>query len=235
MKNYHIISLVVSAFHAKLNSHHPVHIFLIMSGIPAEPERRCLMLEKKKSFSVRHMAVTAMLGAISVVLGITQLGFIPIGMLRVTILHIPVIIGAIVEGPIVGALVGLIFGVSSLITAITTPTPVSFVFINPLVSILPRILIGIGSFYVYELSCKLFKNKAASYAITGVLGTMINTAGVLSMIYILYADRFVKAAGLSTESAAKTIAGIAVTNGIPEMIVAAIIVSAVVSGIKKIR
>lgn len=193
------------------------------------------MLESKKCFSVRHMAITAMLGAISVVLGVTQLGFIPIGMLRVTILHIPVIIGAIVEGPIVGALVGLIFGVFSLINAMTAATPVSFVFINPLVSILPRVLIGVGSYYVYRLSSKLIKNKAVSYGVTGIFGTLINTIGVLSMIYILYAERFVQAAGISTDSAAKAIAGIAITNGIPEMIVAAVIVSTTVSGIKKMK
>ena len=82
------------------------------------------MIETKKSFTVRRMTVTGMLGAISVVLGMTPLGFIPIGTTNATIMHIPVIIGAIVEGPIVGMLVGLIFGISSLIRSITIPTPI---------------------------------------------------------------------------------------------------------------
>lgn len=193
------------------------------------------MLEQKKVFSVRHMAVTAMLGAISAVLGMTQLGFIPIGATRATIMHIPVIIGAIVEGPLVGALVGLIFGVFSLITAITAPTPVSFVFWNPIVSVLPRILIGIGSYYVYRTAVKMTKNEVLSYGITGVLGTMINTVGVLGTIYMLYAQRFVAAIGVTDKSAAKVIGLIALKNGVPEMIVAAIIVSASVAGIKKIK
>lgn len=193
------------------------------------------MLEQKKIFSVRHMAVTAMLGAISAVLGMTQLGFIPIGATRATIMHIPVIIGAIVEGPIVGAMVGLIFGVFSIITAITTPTPVSFVFWNPIVSVLPRIMIGIGSYYVYKTAVKLTKNEILSYGVTGVLGTMINTVGVLGAIYLLYAQRFVAALGVTDQSAAKIIGLIALKNGVPEMIVAAIIVSASVSGIKKIK
>lgn len=181
------------------------------------------------------MAVTAMLGAISAVLGMTQLGFIPIGATRATIMHIPVIIGAIVEGPIVGAMVGLIFGVFSIITAITTPTPVSFVFWNPIVSVLPRIMIGIGSYYVYKTAVKLTKNEILSYGVTGVLGTMINTVGVLGAIYLLYAQRFVAALGVTDQSAAKIIGLIALKNGVPEMIVAAIIVSASVSGIKKIK
>ena len=193
------------------------------------------MIETKKSFTVRHMAVTGMLGAISVVLGMTPLGFIPVGPTNATIMHIPVIIGAIVEGPIVGMLVGLIFGISSLIRSITIPTPTSFVFWNPLVSILPRILIGLASYYIYKLSIKTTKNEAVSLGIAGAIGTLVNTLGVLGMIYVLYAEKFVTAIGLSADNAFKIISGIGITNGLPEMFVAMIIVTAVVKAIKKVK
>lgn len=107
-------------------------------------------MKKKKKLSVRKMSVIGVLGGISMVLGMTPLGFIPIGPTRATIMHIPVIIGALVEGPLVGGMVGLIFGLFSIFQAMTNPTPVSFVFLNPLVSILPRVLIGIVSYYVYS-------------------------------------------------------------------------------------
>ncbi|WP_352407229.1 ECF transporter S component [Acetoanaerobium noterae] len=193
------------------------------------------MIETKKSFTVRRMTVTGMLGAISVVLGMTPLGFIPIGTTNATIMHIPVIIGAIVEGPIVGMLVGLIFGISSLIRSITIPTPTSFVFWNPLVSILPRILIGLASYYIYKLSIKTTKNEAVSLGIAGAIGTLVNTLGVLGMIYVLYAEKFVTAIGLSADNAFKIISGIGITNGLPEMFVAMIIVTAVVKAIKKVK
>ena len=193
------------------------------------------LIETKKSFTVRHMAVTGMLGAISVVLGMTPLGFIPIGTTNATIMHIPVIIGAIVEGPIVGMLVGLIFGISSLIRSITIPTPTSFVFWNPLLSILPRILIGLASYYIYKLSIKTTKNEAVSLGIAGAIGTLVNTLGVLGMIYVLYAEKFVTAIGLSADNAFKIISGIGITNGLPEMFVAMIIVTAVVKAIKKVK
>ena len=105
---------------------------------------------KEKKLTVRKMTIIGVLGAISVVLGMTPLGFIPVGPTRATIMHIPVIIGAIMEGPIVGGIVGLIFGLFSIFQAITNPTPVSFVFLNPIVSVLPRILIGITTHYVYD-------------------------------------------------------------------------------------
>ncbi|KXZ38914.1 Uncharacterized membrane protein [Alkalithermobacter thermoalcaliphilus JW-YL-7 = DSM 7308] len=186
----------------------------------------------KENLQVRKITIIGMLGAISVVLGMTPLGFIPVGTVNATIMHIPVIIGGILEGPIAGMLVGLIFGIFSLIRSITTPTPVSFVFWNPLVSIVPRILIGLVAYYVYTTAKKIIKNETLSVAISAILGTLTNTVGVLSMIYILYGTKFVEKLGLDPSSAGKVIFGIGVTNGIPEMIVSALIVTGVVKGLK---
>lgn len=247
---------------------------------------------KEKGFNVRKMTIIGVLGAISAVLGMTPLGFIPVGPTRATIMHIPVIIGAVMEGPVVGAFVGFIFGLFSIFQAMTNQTPVSFVFLNPLVSVLPRILIGIVSFYVYDILKDLgknkimailyliftgiigylsygiyiniktlqsiwsiiinifliiltliiayfvqtkFKNKALEIIMASAIGTMTNTIGVLSMIYLLYAERFVEAIGGDVSTARKIIFGIGVTNGIPEAIIAIIIVTSVVGSLKNKR
>ena len=110
-----------------------------------------------KKADVRKMTVIGVLSAISIMLSMTPLGFIPIGPTNATIMHIPVIIGAIIEGPLVGITVGFIFGVTSLLNAITIPTITSFAFINPLVSILPRMLIGVIAYYVYKVLLNLLK------------------------------------------------------------------------------
>lgn len=109
----------------------------------------------KKNFKTRQLVITAMLGAITIVLGLTPLGFIPLGLINVTTMHIPVIVAGILEGPLVGGLVGLIFGLSSMMNALMRPTPVSFIFLNPLIAVVPRILIGIVAAYCY----KSLKNK----------------------------------------------------------------------------
>lgn len=106
---------------------------------------------RKEGLNARKLILVSVLGAITVVLGMTPLGFIPLGVINATTMHIPVIVAGIVEGPVVGALVGLIFGISSLLNAILkNASPVSFVFYNPLISIVPRVLIGITSFYAYR-------------------------------------------------------------------------------------
>lgn len=98
----------------------------------------------------KNLTTIGILGAIVIMLGLTPLGFIPLGVLTITSLHIPVIIAGILEGPVVGGLVGLIFGFFSLFNAMTRPTPISFVFYNPLISIMPRILIGVVTGLVYR-------------------------------------------------------------------------------------
>ncbi|MCT4585809.1 MAG: ECF transporter S component [Peptostreptococcaceae bacterium] len=190
---------------------------------------------EKNLFSTKKMVLTAMLGAICIILGSTPLGFIPIGPVRVTIMHIPVIIGAILEGPLVGAIVGLMFGGFSIFQALTQPTPISFVFLNPLVSILPRILIGLVSAYLYMGLKKVIKNDNLATAITGGIGTLTNTVGVLSMIYLLYGVEFVSNLGGDIKLVGKFILTIGLTNGIPEIILAIFVVAGVCRALRLVR
>lgn len=175
-----------------------------------------------------------MLGAVTIALSLTPLGFIPIGVFNVTTIHIPVIIAAILEGPIVGGAVGLIFGVTSLIKNLVSPTPISFIFWNPLISVLPRILIGLLSYYFYFTISKFFKKEAISYFLTGIFGTFVNTFFVLGGAYALYAQALVEKLELPSGAGAFLL-GIATANGVPEMLISALITVSVVSATKKIR
>jgi len=100
----------------------------------------------------RRIVITGVLSAISIFLGMTRLGFIPwISGASLTIMQVPVIIGAILEGPVVGMVIGLVFGVFSLIQAAVAPTgPTDVWFTNPLLSILPRLFIGPMAWLVYS-------------------------------------------------------------------------------------
>lgn len=191
------------------------------------PKDLKVKLRQRKKTDVRRMAIIGVLSAISIMLSMTPLGFIPIGPTNATIMHIPVIIGAIIEGPVVGITVGFIFGVTSLLKALTMPTITSFAFVNPLVSVLPRMLIGIVAYYVYKLTIKFTKNVFVSGWITGVIGSLVNTAVVLGMIYILYGARYAEALGESASAAKTLIVTLVATNGIPEAIVGGFVVSAV--------
>ncbi len=182
---------------------------------------------------VRQLTVVGMLSAICIILGATGYGFIPLPIAKITIMHIPVIIGAILEGPKVGMLIGLMFGLFSILQNIISPNLLSFAFINPLVSVLPRVLIGVTTYYTYKLV--KVKNETVRVAIGAAIGSLTNTVGVLTMIYLLYVDRYAQVKNITVNKAAKVIFGIAYTNGILEAIAAVIITISVVLAIKKTK
>lgn len=180
---------------------------------------------------VRKLAVAGMLSAVCIILGVTGYGFIPLPMAKATIMHIPVVIGAITEGPLVGMSIGLMFGLFSIFQNITTPNILSFAFLNPLVSVLPRILIGLTAYYSYRLIAN--KNQTFGIGLGAAIGALTNTAGVLGMIYIIYAAEFAAARGLDATAVFNVIAGVALMNGIPEAVISILITVPLVLAIKK--
>ncbi len=124
---------------------------------------------------VRKIVITGVLAAIAILLGYTRLGFIPVPNLagNATIMHVPAIIGGVLEGSLVGALIGGIFGLFSFLQA-TTP-----VFKNPIVAIVPRLLIGIFAYFTYVGLKRV--NEYAALAAAGVVGSLANTIFVLAL------------------------------------------------------
>lgn len=121
----------------------------------------------------KDMVTTAMFVAIILAMSfVPYLGYIPLGFMNATIIHIPVIIGAILLGPARGAFLGGIFGLTSMINNTFNPNLTSFVF-SPFYSLgnvhgnfkslmicfVPRILIGVVAYYVYTGIVKLVKKK----------------------------------------------------------------------------
>jgi uncharacterized membrane protein len=129
--------------------------------------------------SVRQIVIAGILGGIAIFLGYTRLGFIPVPNLagNATIMHVPAILGGALEGPVVGTIVGGIFGIFSFIQA-----EVPF-FRDPLVSILPRLFIGVVAWAVFASLRNVSLDLAAAAA--GVLGSLTNTVGVLGMAVLL--------------------------------------------------
>lgn len=196
----------------------------------------------KSHENIRKMVIIAMLSGICLFLGLTGLGFIPLPLFKLTILHLPVIIGAIIEGPIVGGSIGLIFGLFSIYQNITAPTPMSPFFYNPLVSIVPRVLIGVLSYYIYKLIRAKLKNAKLSISIAAICGSLVNTIGVLGTIYLIYFKDYAeilmsKGTIASNSVSAVTAALLTVigTNGIAEALLSALLVTPIVIAIFKMQ
>jgi len=174
--------------------------------------------------------ITGVLSAISILLAVTPIGYlISIAGISATTMHIPVIIGAVLEGPVVGALIGLVFGLTSLIRAATAPNgPIDPLFINPLLSVLPRLLIGPAAWLAWRA---LRRWPVVGLAAAGVAGSITNTILVLVMLGLFLPQNFKLTDELILSDAVKWpfLAGIATTSGVLEMIVSSVIVVAVLA------
>ncbi len=190
---------------------------------------------------LRRMVQIALLAAIMMVMSVTPLGYIPLPFMKATIMHIPVIIGACLLGPRVGAGLGALFGVTSVVMATINPNITSFVFTpfysfneqfhgsiwSIVVAMLPRILIGVVSGYVFILVKKVIKNDTVSLMLAGISGAMTNTIGVMGLIYIFFGEQYAIAGGKDPQLLLGIIIGIIATNGVMEAIIAAILTAAV--------
>ncbi|NBK09448.1 ECF transporter S component [Enterococcus asini] len=191
-----------------------------------------------KENNVRGFTLTAMFLAIMIILAVTPLGFIPIGPINATTMHIPVIIASIVLGPRIGAGLGAVFGVISLARSTIFITPMSFVFspfiANPLtnqgdwraliIAILPRILIGVVPYFVYQVLHHLMKQKArpVSLFIAGLAGSMTNTILVMNLIFFFFKDSYANVLKVAADAVYGVIIGIIFGSGLVEAIVAGI-------------
>jgi uncharacterized membrane protein len=169
-----------------------------------------------KGFTVRKIVVSGVLAAIAILLGWTRLGFIPVPTLagNATIMHVPAIIGGVLEGWLVGGIVGTIFGIFSFLQA-TTP-----LFKDPLVAIFPRIFIGITAYFTYAGLKKV--NEYLALVMAAVVGTLTNTVLVLGMGVI---RKYLPIEAIPP----------IIPQAIAEVIIAAIITVAVVAAWKRIE
>lgn len=203
----------------------------------------------------KDMVTTAMFVAIILAMSfVPYLGYIPLGFMNATIIHIPVIIGAILLGPARGAFLGGIFGLTSMINNTFNPNLTSFVF-SPFYSLgnvhgnfksliicfVPRILIGVVAYYVYTGIVKLIKKKnsgksnVAALAAAGAAGALTNTLLVMNGIYFLFGSSYANAKGIVTDALYGVILGVIGTQGVPEAIVAAVLTAAIGKALLHIR
>lgn len=150
-----------------------------------------------KNEKTYELVLTALFTAIIVIMAFTPLGYIPLVVINATIIHIPVILGALFLGPKKGAFLGFVFGFTSFINNTFNPvTPSAFVF-SPVLAMdivgvsgifkslyicfVPRILVGVVPYYVYLLIYRLLKGGQKVWRI------VINLAASLILLFSLHA------------------------------------------------
>lgn len=195
---------------------------------------------KSKRQNTRYMAMLAMLCGVLLVMGMTGIGFIPLPIIKATTMHIPVILGAVLLGPMAGAVLGGLFGLCSIWVNTTTPGLLSFAF-SPFMTTegLPgvakslwialgcRILFGLIAGWLWILMKKILKRDYAALPVTAAIATICHTLLVMGSIYFLLAQQYADAKNVAVSAVFGLVMGTVAASGIPEAVIAAILVTVI--------
>lgn len=195
----------------------------------------------KESNKTSDLVKMALFVAIIVLLSVTPLGYIHLGVINATTIQIPVIIGGILFGWKKGAILGGVFGITSMIKNTVQPNATSFVF-SPFVPvfgrdegsllaiiecIVPRVLIGVVAGLLFAALSKTKLGKGISAGICGFCGAMTNTILVMGGIYVFFGRSYAAAKQQAYEALIGTVTATITGIGIVEALVSAVISAAV--------
>ena len=195
---------------------------------------------KNRRKDARWMAGVAMMAAIVVLLANTPLGMIPLVVTKATTVHIPVILGAILFGPLAGGILGGVFGICSVIINTFTPALTSFAF-SPFMSTTGlsgavkalwvavgcRILIGVAAGWLWKALSHTRVNSWTALSIVGFTGSMVNTVTVMGSIFLLFTQQYAQAKEVALEAVSGLILTTILAIGIPEAIVSTVLVAVI--------
>lgn len=193
----------------------------------------------QKKFSTKTLTLYAVFIALTLFLGLTPLGIIPLGFINVTILCIPVIVGTLTLGLGAGVLFGAFFGLASLMSALglslTQPSALAGMLLAQSPALLvamcfvPRLLVPVTTYAVHAaLSRKSGGAKAIFPA--AITGSLTNTVLYLGLMLL-----FFSITGLDQAPVLAVIGGTGLIAGGLEAAAAGIIATPVVLALAKMR
>ena len=197
-----------------------------------------------KSSAMKKNLSLAQLGMMSALIiamtFVPYIGYISYGALSITLIHIPVIIGACVMGVKGGAILGTVWGVSCIIKAILAPpSPLEgIIFKNPIVALIPRIIAGAVAGLIFTLVAKKDKKKHIASALGAISGCLCNTVFVMGSIYLLYGEKYGAELGIASVNfggLTNYILAAFGINAVIEIIVAVVIVIPVSLALRKVK
>ena len=140
----------------------------------------------KKSKTLK-LAQLALLVAVVLVMAYTPLGYLRTLGLEISFLMIPVTIGAIVLGPVEGAILGLVFGLTSFATCFgSSPFGAALLAINPVFTFITCVVARVLAGYLAGVVFKVVKKLKYSYEIACLAGPLLNTLFFMGCLVLFF-------------------------------------------------
>ena len=130
-------------------------------------------MKKTKTLKMVQLAI---LIAIVLVMAYTPLGYLRTLGLEISFLMIPVTLCAMILGPVEGAILGLVFGLTSFGTCFGSSTfGATLLAINPVYTFIGCVVTRILAGFFAGLIFKLVKKLKFSFELTSLIGPVLNT------------------------------------------------------------
>jgi uncharacterized membrane protein len=164
-------------------------------------EKLTKALNSRQDGKILRLVQLAILTAITILMAVTPLGYLPVGALKISFLMVPVVVGAIVIGPVGGASLGTVFGITSFMTCVTGTDAFGAMLLemNPLLTFIlcvpTRTLAGLFP----ALLVKILSNKVRFrflYPAAALFGSLCNTVFFLGALLLLFGNNADVAAAL---------------------------------------
>ena len=146
------------------------------------------MKDKNKLFS---LTLTAAFLALIIVMAFTPVGYLRVGVIEITLLVLPVVLGAVTVGTGAGVFLGFAFGATSFAQCFgMSPFGAAMLSIQPvytaLVCFLPRVLLGLCAGLLFRALQKTKLPAAVSIGLTALCASLINTVGFVGLLVLLF-------------------------------------------------
>lgn len=149
-------------------------------------------MSKNKKMSKQNILMlteNAMLAAIIVLMAFTPIGYLQVGIVKMTFIMIPVAVGAITLGEKSGAFLGLVFGITSFVQCFGLDIfGTTLMGINPIFTfimcIIPRVLMGYLCGLIYKVLAKV--KKGIAVVIASLSAPVINTVFFMGMLMLFF-------------------------------------------------
>jgi uncharacterized membrane protein len=163
-------------------------------------------MNRSRSKAYRISIIGLLTALIIVQSFVPMVGYISLGTVSITTIHLTVIIGAIMLGTSGGVELGLIWGITSLIVAFTTPAdPLSLLlFRNPIIAIVPRVMTGLVAGLIFNQirpSVRTGAIGSVKMVFSGIAGALTNTLLVIAFTWLFYASKAATIVGNGASSA----------------------------------
>lgn len=195
-----------------------------------------------KCLMTQHKTFRLVLNSLFIAIIILQnfvpfLGYIPFGPFSLTLIGLTVIVAGLALEPKDGALIGGVWGIITFVRAFTWPSsPVApLVFTNPFISILPRLLMGLGAGLVFNYLRRHQFSEGRAMRLAAGCGAIINSGLVLGLVYLFYQTPAVATAfgAQGNQTLGYVLMLSLLTNALPELLLDVVVAPIIAQPLKR--